>query len=68
MTDASSAAAVHAEQRRGTAHAAVCWGGLFFGDFLLAEQKKDTSRRAAPGEVGSAAHRRTVRYGHLSAL
>jgi hypothetical protein len=50
MTDASSAAAVHAEQRRDTAPAAVCWGGLFFGDFLLAEQKKDTSRRAAPGD------------------
>jgi hypothetical protein len=51
MMGASSAAAVHAAQRRDTAHAAVCRGGLFFGDFLLTEQKKVTSRRAAPGEV-----------------
>ena len=50
MTGASSAAAVHAEQRRDTAPAAVCRGGLFFGDFLLAGQKKVTSRRAAPGD------------------
>ncbi len=27
-------------------------GGIFFGYFLLAAQKKVTSRRAAPGEVG----------------
>jgi hypothetical protein len=28
------------------------WGRLFFGYFLLAKQKKVTSCRAAPGEVG----------------
>ncbi|MGE0558401.1 MAG: hypothetical protein AB7O69_09035, partial [Burkholderiales bacterium] len=27
-------------------------GAHFFGDFLLGKQKKVTSRRAAPGEVG----------------
>ncbi len=51
MTEASSAAAVHAEQRRGTTTVAVPWGGLLFGYFLLAEQEKVTSRRAAPGEA-----------------
>ena len=50
MTDASSAAAVHAEQRRGTTTVAVRRGGLLFGYFLLAEQEKVTSRRAAPGK------------------
>ena len=51
MTGASSAAAVHAEQRRDTAPAAVCWGDLLFGYFLLVKQEKVTSCRATPGEV-----------------
>jgi hypothetical protein len=51
MTEASSAAAVRAEQRRDTTTVAVPWGGLLFGYFLLAEQEKVTSRRAAPRQV-----------------
>jgi hypothetical protein len=58
MTGASSAAAVHGEQRRETAPAAVCWGGLLFGSFLLAEQEKGTSRRATPGEFDLDVHER----------
>ena len=49
LAEPSSAAARLGEQRRAPPKGAAERGRLFLGYFLLAKQKKVTSRRAAPG-------------------
>ena len=60
----SSAAARLGEQRSGPVakRRAAEWGRLFFGTFLLAKQKKDTSRRAAPGNQTQARSAQTLGF------
>jgi len=60
----SSAAARLGEQRSGPVakRRAAEWGRLFFGTFLLAKQKKDTSRRAAPGYQTNARSAQTLGF------
>ena len=64
----SSAAARLGEQRRGSAakRRAAERGRLFFGTFLLAKQKKDTSRRAAPGYQTPARSAQTLGFASLA--